>query len=82
MFLTPKPYENIMPNGNLSIESRFPVAVMKQPNSFLEMKINTKIQGGQSKLFCLNECLINSTSNQMKATAIYPTYGVSFVKSQ
>ena len=40
-FFKPKLYENIMPNGNLSIESRFPVAVMKKQNSFLEVKIDT-----------------------------------------
>ena len=51
-----------MPDGNPSIESRFPVAVMKQLNSFLEVKIDTKIQGGQSKSFCLNECFDNSLS--------------------
>ena len=28
-FFAPKPYENIMPDGVPSIESRFPIAVMK-----------------------------------------------------
>ena len=51
-----------MPDGNPSIESRFPVAVTKQPSAFLETKIDYKIQGGQSKSFCMNECIIHSLS--------------------
>ena len=38
-----------MADGSPSIESKFPVAVMKRPNLFLEVKIDNKIQGGQSK---------------------------------
>ena len=61
-FFKPKPYENIMPDGNPSIESRFPVAIMKQPTHYLEVKIDYKISGGQSKSFCFNECSIYSLS--------------------
>ena len=61
-FFKPKPYENIMPDGNPSIESRFPVAIMKQPTHYLEVKIDYKINGRLSKSFCFNECSIHSLS--------------------
>ena len=58
----PKPYENTMPDGNPSIELRFSVAIMKQQTHYLEVKIDYKINGGQSKSFCFNGCSIHSLS--------------------
>ena len=46
-FFKPKRYENIMPDGNPSIKSQFPVATMKQPTHYKEVKIDSKINGGQ-----------------------------------
>ena len=51
-----------MPDGNPSIKSQFPVTIMKQPAHYLEVKIDHKINGGQSKSFCFNECSIYSLS--------------------
>ena len=61
-FFAPKPYENIMPDRVPSIESRFPIAVMKQPNELLDVQINYEIQGGESMAFCLNGCVVDSLS--------------------
>ena len=36
-FLKPKPYKNIMPDGNPSLESRFPVSVMSVSIHVFEM---------------------------------------------
>ena len=55
-----------MPDGNPSIESRFPVAIMKQPTHYLEVKIDYKISGGQSKSFCFNECSQTKSSQSLK----------------
>ena len=59
-FFQPKPYENIMPDGVPSIESRFPVAVMKTPSKLTKVPINYSIVGGESMAFCLNGCRIES----------------------
>ena len=59
-FFIPKPYENIMPDGVPSIESRFPVAIMKTPSLLSPVPINFSILGGESMAFCLNGCMIES----------------------
>ena len=61
-FFVPKPYDNIMPDGIPSIESRFPVAIMKTPSSLCEILINKEIQGGASMAFILNGCQIENLS--------------------
>ena len=58
-FFCPKPYENVMPDGIPSIESRFPVAVMKTPSNLPDVFINYTISGGETKAFCLNGCHID-----------------------
>ena len=47
-----------MPDGIPSIETRFPVAIMKYPSRLLDVPINYGIQGGESFAFCLNQCSI------------------------
>ena len=51
-----------MPDGIPSIESRFPIAVMKSPSRLHDVNINFEIQGGESFSFCLNECSIQNIS--------------------
>ena len=55
---SPKSYDNIMADDILSIESRFPVSVMKAPSFLSEVPIDYIIQGGESMAFSLNDCKI------------------------
>ena len=56
----PKPYENVMPDGIPSIETRFPLAVMKTPSYWPEVMIDYQVKGGDAIAFCLNGCEIES----------------------
>ena len=40
-----------MPNGIPSIESRFPVTIMKNPSALPKVRINYTINGGEAKAF-------------------------------
>ena len=51
-----------MPDGIPSIVSRLPVAVMKHHIKFMTVCIDDKVQGGESKRFCLNDCTVDIVS--------------------
>ena len=61
-FFRPKPYEDVMPDLNPMLESRFPACIMKDPAKFLEVNIDYKVEGGQSLAFCFNNCIIDPLS--------------------
>ena len=61
-FFAPKPIDNIMPDGIPSIESSFPVTIMKMPSILPEVRIDYLIEGGTPLSFSLNGCEINSLS--------------------
>ena len=64
----PKPYENIMPDGVPSIESRFPVAVMKTPSFLPEVRVDNTIKGGKAMAFSLNGCTVEMLQIMPKET--------------
>ena len=45
-----------------SVESCFPITVMKQPRELLDVKIKYGIQGGELMAYCLNGCDVGSLS--------------------
>ena len=49
-----------MPDGIPSIESSFPIAIMKMPAVLPEVRIDNLIEGGTPLSFTLNSCEINS----------------------
>ena len=57
-----------MPDGIPSIVSRLPVAVMKHPIKFMEVCIDDKVQGSESKVFYLNDCTVNIVSFEVEDT--------------
>ena len=55
-FFSPLPYSNVMPDGIPSIESRFPVSLMKNASKLPNVPIDYTINGGETKAFHLNGC--------------------------
>ena len=55
----PKPFEDVMPDLNPMLETRFPACIMKHPTQFLNVDIDYKVEGGQSLAFCFNKCIID-----------------------
>ena len=65
-FFKPKPHENVMPDGVPSIVTRIPVAVMRYHIEFMEVCVDKKVQGGESKGFCLNDCTVDIVSVEVE----------------